>query len=86
MSEPTPPRRARRLITTATVEQWLSVISAVIVLDMLTGRHLQNGVARMLLWAERVGRSEYDPISARDLTALYDEARKITREAAGNGD
>lgn len=90
MDGPTPPPRQppprRRWITTATIEQWLSVISAVIVLDMLTGRHLQQGLARLALWAENVGRNEYDPVSARDLTALYDEARTIVKEAVADGD
>jgi hypothetical protein len=66
-----------------TLDQCLQIAASVIMLDLLTGCHIQHAVQRYVAWAERIwlGNGDVVPPAAM-VTALHDEARRITKEAA----
>lgn len=74
--------RARLEVDAATVERLASAAMAVIVLDQLTGRHLSTALRLLAARARYSMRRHEMVIPPPTISALHNEARAITREAA----
>jgi NAD-dependent oxidoreductase involved in siderophore biosynthesis len=77
-------KRKLRALTPREVSQLIDLACAIVAFDLLTGGNLRRLASRYVAYARRTW-AEHDPVSPTDASALQEEARTITREAAPRG-